>query len=211
MTYARWSRVPNSLNLVGAQVARYLLDANGLRQNPVQMQPGSLTDHYDPRKKTVALSEKIYREPSVASAAIAAHETGHAVQDKTGYSWMRFRYMMSPVVQLGAQYGPYAVSAGFLFGQSELVVIGFVGFAATLLFQILTLPVEFDASRRAKDMLYEMGFTTKQDQEGARRVLRAAAMTYVAGAATAMGKLLVMLLIAGRWLLKRAVPRSVKP
>lgn len=208
-TYARWSRVRNSLNLPGARVARYLLDRNGLPNSQVTLNPGTLSDHYNPRTKNLALSERIYREPSVASAAIAAHETGHALQDKEGYGPMRFRQAMLPIVQFGAQYGPYAIIGGWLFGSSNIVTIGFLMFAGALLFQVLTLPVEFNASSRAKRQLEKIGFTTDEDRKGAHKVLRAAAMTYVAGAATAVGKLLVILLFAGRALFRRlATPKG---
>jgi Zn-dependent membrane protease YugP len=140
-TYAKWSRVRNSLDLPGAHVCRHLLDKDGLPNSQVTMQRGILTDHYDPRTKNIALSERIYREPSIASAAIAAHETGHAIQDKVGYGPMRFRSAVIPIVQLGAQYGPYAILGGWLFGYSELVLIGFLMFAGAMLFQLLTLPV----------------------------------------------------------------------
>ena len=204
-TYAKWSKVRNSLNLPGAHVARHLLDKNGLQKSAITMQPGSLSDHYDPRTKNISLSERIYREPSVASAAIAAHETGHAIQDKESYGPMRFRSAMMPIVQLGAQYGPYAIMGGWLFGSSNVMLIGFVMLAATLVFQVLTLPVEFNASHRAKEQLEQMGFTSEQDRIGAHKVLRAAAMTYVAGAATAMGKLFVILLFVGRSLFRKVL------
>ncbi len=179
------------------------LDKNGLPKSPVTMQPGNLSDHYDPRTKAVSLSQRIYREPSVASAAIAAHETGHAMQDNEGYGPMRLRSAILPIAQLGAQYGPYAILGGYFFDSSEIVLVGFLMFAGSLLFQLFTLPVEFNASRRAKHQLEEMGFTSEEDRVGAHKVLRAAAMTYVAGAATAMGKLLVILLFVGRGLFGR--------
>ena len=207
-TYSKWSQVRNSLNLPGADVARYLLDKNGLPRSQVSMQPGTLSDHYDPRSKNLALSERIFREPSVASAAIAAHETGHALQDKDGYGPMRFRSALLPVVQLGAQYGPYAIMAGWLFASSNLILIGFSMFAGALLFQLVTLPVEFNASHRAKLQLEAMGFTTREDRVGANKVLRAAAMTYVASAATAMGKLFVILLFLGRSLFRITSKKS---
>ncbi len=124
-TYKKWSQVRNSLNLPGEHVARFLLDKNGLHHSQVAMAQGTLTDHYDPRSKNLALSEQIFREPSVASAAIAAHETGHALQDKDGYIPMRFRQAMLPIVQIGSQYGPYAIMGGWIFGFSNLVLIGF--------------------------------------------------------------------------------------
>ncbi len=204
-TYARWSKVRNSLNLPGAEVAWHLLAKNDMRGFQVTMQSGQMTDHYDPRHKNVCLSERIYREPSVASAAIAAHETGHALQDLDAYGPMRLRASLLPIAQLGAQYGPWAAVGGWMLGSMLLVQVGFGMFAASLFFQLISLPIEFNASRRAKRQLVEMGFDTEEDREGARKVLLAAAMTYVAGASTAMGHLLIMLLFVGRGLLRRFV------
>jgi Zn-dependent membrane protease YugP len=203
MTYGRWSKVRNSLDMPGANVARFLLDKNGMPDRRITMQRGALTDHYDPRNKTVSLSQRIFTEPSVASAAVAAHETGHAIQDKVGYGPMRLRYKLLPIAQLSAQYGPWAIMGGYFFGSSSIILVGFLMFAGALMFQLLTLPIEFDASRRAKDELAAMGFNTIEDREGAKKVLRAAAMTYVANAATAMGQLLVIMLIFGRSILGR--------
>lgn len=205
-TYARWSKVRNSLNLPGAAVARHLLDQNGMPASQVTMQTGRLTDHYDPRTKTVSLSARIYREPSVASAAIAAHETGHALQDKQKYGPLRLRSALLPVAQLGAEYGPWMAVGGSVLGSALLIQVGFLMFAAALLFQLMSLPIEFDASRRAKDELEQMGFTSAEDREGASRVLRAAAMTYVAGAATAMGHLVFILIFFGRRLFRGSRP-----
>ena len=202
-TYARWSNVPNSLNLPGADVSRHLLDKNGMPDYRVTMQSGRLTDHFDPRSKTVCLSEKIFREPSVASASIAAHETGHALQDQRGYGPMRLRAKLLPIAQLGAQFGPWSAIVGGIIRSATLIQIGFLMFAAALVFQLMSLPIEFDASRRAKAQFDQMGFDTEQDRAGAKKVLFAAAMTYVAGAATAMGQLLLVLFFAGRGLLGR--------
>jgi Zn-dependent membrane protease YugP len=202
-TYARWSRIPNSLNLPGGEISRYLLEQNGMPNCRVTMQSGRLTDHYDPRSKTVCLSEPIYREPSIASAAIAAHETGHAMQDHSGYRPMRLRAKLLPIAQLGAQFGPWSAIVGGIVRSATLVQIGFLMFAAALVFQLMSLPIEFDASRRAKGQLEQMGLNTEQDRDGASKVLFAAAMTYVAGAATAMGQLLFVLFFAGRGLLRR--------
>ncbi|MEM8677808.1 MAG: zinc metallopeptidase [Planctomycetota bacterium] len=204
-TYRRYGRVANSLNLPGARVAALLLDRNDLSHCRLELHPGTLTDHYDPRTKTVRLSERIALEPSVASAAIAAHECGHAIQDATGYGPLRFRSAMLPLAQLGAQYGPWAVMAGYLLAIPTLVHLGFLTFGASLVFQVLSLPVEFNASQRAKRQLQQLVFTATADIEGAERVLRAAAMTYVANAATAMGHMLLVLVIAGRGLFKRWV------
>ncbi len=210
-TYARWSKVRNSLDLPGAEVARMLLDRNHLHHCQINMQPGRLTDHYDPRQKVVSLSQRIFMEPSVASAAVAAHETGHALQDRAGYGPMRLRHAMLPVVQLAAQFGPWAALGGLLANSPTLLQVGFLMFAAALCFQLLSLPIEFDASRRARAELQSLGLNAPQDVAGARQVLRAAAMTYVANSASAMGQLMIFVLIAGRGIFKRLSPQPRTP
>ena len=205
-TYSRWSRVPNSLGLSGATVARHLLDKNGLSDVAVEPQRGRLTDHYDPRDRSIALSERNYLEPSIASAAIAAHETGHALQDRDNYGPMRLRERILPLAQMGAQFGPWAAIGGSMMGSPLLIQLGFALFGAALLFQLLTLPLEFNASRRSRHQLFEMGFNDPRDRKGTRKVLLAAAMTYVASAATAMGQLLVVLLIFGRGMFRKIIP-----
>ena len=201
-TYAHWSSVRNSLDAPGAHVAKHILEHNGLWEVGLKMQPGALSDHYDPRNKSITLSEKIAREPSIASAAIAAHECGHAIQDKTDYGPMRLRNRMVPVATLGAQYGPWAVVGGWLYGSQMLVQVGFLLYAGALLMHVFNLPVEFDASRRARDELEAMGMNTEEDRRGAKKVLRAAAMTYVAGSATAMFHLVFIVFAFGRSLFR---------
>ena len=210
-TYARWSQVRNSRNVTGGRVARHMLDQNGLLQVGVVMSQGALSDHYDPRRKIVALSGRIFMEPSVASAAIAAHECGHAIQDAEGYRPMRLRESMLPIAHLGAQYGPWAVIGGWMLSSPGFVQLGFGLYAASLAFQLFSLPIEFDASRRATKQLEEFGFDTQEDKRGTRKVLRAAALTYVAGSATAMGHLLVMIVMFGRSLFRKLIPLSTKP
>ncbi len=207
-TYAHWSQVRNSLDAAGSTIARHVLDQNELWKVRVNLQPGKLTDHYDPREQTVSLSQRVYQDSSIASAAIAAHECGHAVQDKVGYGPMRLRQKLLPAAQLGAQYGPWAIMGGLFANYPPIVQIGFLMFAAALVFQLMTLPIEFDASRRARAELEAIGINSDQDRLGARKVLRAAAMTYVAGSATAMGQLFVILLFAGRSLMRRYAPTS---
>lgn len=202
-TYARWSKVRNSLDASGVIVARHVLDNNDLWQVPINVQVGALTDHYDPRDRSITLSERIYSQPSIASAAIAAHECGHAIQDKEDYGPMRIRDRAVPLAVTGARYGPWAVIGGWSFGSPMLVQIGFFLYAGALILQIVNLPVEFDASRRARDELESMGMKTDQDRHGAKKVLRAAAMTYVAGSATAMTHLIFMLFAFGRSLLRQ--------
>lgn len=187
-------------------MAYEVLKRNSLLNVALTMQPGKLTDHYDPRTKTVSLSSRIYQEPSVASAAIAAHECGHALQHHLGYGPLRLRSAILPLAQLGSEYGPWAAMGGSLVGSITLIQLGLALFTGAMVFQLLTLPVEFDASRRAKEELEALGFNSPEDLEGARRVLQAAAMTYVAGAATAMGHLLIVLFMFGRGLFRRSGP-----
>ncbi len=210
-TYGHWSKVRNSKNWSGAKVARQVLDRNQMKEFQVNRQPGRLTDHYDPRTRTVNLSERIFREPSVASAAVAAHEAGHALQDLEGYGPMQLRYKMLPVAHLGAQYGPWVAIVGWMIGSTTMVQIGFLLFAAALVFQLLSLHIEVNASRRAKTQLEMLGFNTQKAREAARKVLLAAAMTYVAGAATAMGQILLILAFAGRGLLRKLLLKPKVP
>lgn len=201
-TYSHWSRVRNSLDASGTHVAKHILTHNGLLEVRLGIQRGALSDHYDPRDKSVTLSEKIARESSVASAAIAAHECGHALQDKTNYGPMRLRNRLVPVASLGAQYGPWAVVGGWLSGSQTVVQIGFLLYAAALMMHLFNLPVEFDASRRARDELEAMGMDTEEDRLGTKKVLRAAAMTYVSGSATAMFHLVFIFVAFGRSLFR---------
>ncbi|MCL4454718.1 MAG: zinc metallopeptidase [Deinococcus sp.] len=189
-TYARYSRVANSRGLTGAQVARAILDANGLQNVAVEPVPGALTDHYDPTKKKVCLSEVNYGSPSAAALAVAAHECGHAVQDAKDYAWLRVRHSILPAANIGSTLGPIIFIAGFLMGKLGLAAIGIWMFAAVALFQLITLPVEFDASNRALGILKRMNFLDGREWNGARSVLTAAAMTYVAGLANSLATIL---------------------
>lgn len=194
-TYGRWSKVANASSLSGAETARAMLDANGLHDVPVEAVPGQLTDHYDPTKRVVRLSEHNYRNPSVAGMAVAAHEVGHAIQHARAYAPLQWRAALVPVASIGGNFGPWLVIGGFMLGQMGLAQIGIVLFAAAVLFQIVTLPVEFDASKRAMAQLSQMGLVTPQDSGGARAVLSAAAMTYVAAMAASLAYLLYYLSI----------------
>ena len=144
----------------------------------------------------------------MASVAIAAHECGHAIQDAEHYKPMRLRERMLPIAQLGSQYGPWAAIGGWFFSAPQLVQLGFALYAASLLFQLMSLPIEFNASRRATEQLEAFGLDSEEDKKGTRQVLRAAAMTYVAGSATAMGHLVVMLIVVMRKSLKRLLPAT---
>ncbi|MCS7069030.1 MAG: zinc metallopeptidase [Meiothermus sp.] len=189
-TYARYSRVANSRGVTGEQVARSILDAYGLHHVRVEMVPGALTDHYDPIAKAVRLSEPNFHSPSAAALAVAAHEVGHAIQDAKSYAWLRVRHSILPVANIGSMFGPWIFIAGMFMGATGLMSIGIWLFAAAALFQLVTLPVEFDASNRALNILKKMNFLDSSEMSGARAVLTAAAMTYVAALANSLATIL---------------------
>ena len=196
-TYRRWSAVRNPRNLTGAQVARMMLDANGLNHVPVNAVPGSLSDHYDPMRKTVNLSEGVYGVPSVAAMAVAAHEVGHAIQDRVRMPALVARGRLAVPLSLGMNLAPLLFMAGVFLNFAGLIWLGVVLFGAALLFHVITLPVEFDASRRALASLNQTGLSGSPEATGgARSVLTAAALTYVAGFAMALAQFLNVLSIA---------------
>jgi uncharacterized protein len=193
--YAKWMRVANTAGLTGAQVARAILDANGLQQVRVEPIRGMLTDHYDPRSNTVRLSEGNFGYANVSGMAVAAHEVGHALQHAKSYAPLAFRSLLLPVASIGSQFGPIIAIFGLAMGgaNSPLFTIGLLLFAGAVLFQVVTLPVEFDASRRALAELNRHHIATAQDLGAARQVLNAAALTYVAAAATSIAYLFYFL------------------
>jgi Zn-dependent membrane protease YugP len=196
-TYRKWGQVRNARGLTGADVARMMLDDNGLQGVPVQAVRGNLTDHYDPGKKTVNLSESVYGVASVGAMAVAAHEVGHAMQDKVHMPALVLRGKMAVPLSLGMNLAPWLLLAGILLQLSGLLWLGVVLFGAALLFHVVTLPVEFDASRRALAYLDSRGLNgTVEGQNGAKNVLTAAALTYVAGFAMALVQFLNILGIA---------------
>jgi Zn-dependent membrane protease YugP len=192
-TYARYSAVPNRAGLQGAAVARHVLDANGLQKVRLEVAPGTLTDHYDPRTHAIRLSLENARDASVAAMAVSAHEAAHALQDAADYAPLELRTAMFPVVLAGARFGiPVAILGSSLESQA-MILLGMLGYAGSILFHFVTLPVEFDASNRALAELKRLGITRGEQEEAeARTTLRAAAMTYVAGAASAGGYLLLV-------------------
>jgi uncharacterized protein len=192
-TYARYSAVPNRSGLPGAAVARHILDANGLEKVNLEVAPGTLTDHYDPRTLAIRLSPDNARNASVAAMAVSAHEAAHALQDAADYAPLELRTSIYPIVQAGARFGiPLAILGSFL-GSQAMFLLGMLGYVGSILFHFVTLPVEFDASRRALAQLESLGITRgDQEEDEARTMLRAAAMTYVAGAASAAGFLLIV-------------------
>ncbi|HNR39855.1 MAG TPA: zinc metallopeptidase [Acidobacteriota bacterium] len=195
--FKKYSQVRTAFGITGAQAARQILDRNGLNHVEVVETHGFLSDHYDPTKKVVRLSPEVYRSPSLASVGIAAHETGHAVQHAKSYAPLMLRNMMVPVASIGSNFAWIAIMAGFVIGMMGLVKIGILLFSAVVVFQLLTLPVEFNASAKAKEMLTGYGLVSTGELAGVNKVLSAAAMTYVAAAASAIVTLLYFLLRAG--------------
>jgi uncharacterized protein len=191
--YAKWMRVANTSNLTGAQVARTILDANGLTRMCVEAVRGMLTDHYDPRTNTVRLSEGNFGYANISGMAVAAHEVGHALQHAKSYAPLAFRSLLLPIASLGTQFGPILAIFGLAMGFSSLFNLGLLLFAGAVLFQVVTLPVEYDASKRALGELERLEIATPQDVGAARQVLTAAAWTYVAAAATSIAYLLYFL------------------
>ncbi len=189
--YARWSRVPARSRLSGAQAAQRLIMRGGLYDVQVEAVPGSLTDHYDPRSKTLRLSAGVYQSGSVAALAVAAHELGHALQDHEGYFPLRLRAALVPAVNIGSYLGWIFILLGLLLRFPQLAWLGVLVFAGGALFALATLPVELNASARAKRLLVESGLIVGEDeQRGVNTVLNAAALTYVAALVTAVIQLL---------------------
>lgn len=198
-TFARFSQVAARSGLTGAQVARELLDQNGLHDVPVEIVPGRLTDHYDPRTRRMRLSPEVYHGRSLAALGVAAHETGHAVQHAQAYAALAFRNSLFPVANLGSSLALPIFFAGFLFGGSTFLMnLGILLFSFAVLFQLVTLPVEFNASSRALAMLESSGTLARGEElEGAKAVLGAAALTYLAATAVSLVWLFRLLLLRG--------------
>lgn len=193
--YNKYKQRGNNLGITGSEVARKILDYNGLRDVKVVETAGTLTDHYDPTKRVVNLSTDIYKDTSIASIAVAAHECGHAIQDKVGYVFLRIRHMMVPTVNLCSKLGYVVIFIGLLFGTFKLAMVGLLLLGAILLFQLVTLPVEFNASKRAMEQLRQLNLTNEIDQNGVNSMLGAAAMTYVASLASTLLQLLRLFII----------------
>ncbi len=202
-TYNRYSQIPSTMGMTGANVASTILQQMGITDVSIESIGGQLSDHYDPNAKAVRLSQGIYNSTSLAAAAVAAHECGHVLQDKQGYSFMNFRAALVPAANIGSNIGPLLVVGGiFLSGMgaiSSLVInIGIALFLGVIAFHIITLPVEFDASRRALNLIDELGILQGEEHRGAKAVLQAAAWTYVATAFYALLQLAQLLLMASR-------------
>lgn len=195
-SYNRYKKEKNTCKLTGQEVARKILDENGLQDIHVVEIKGELTDHYDPTRKVVRLSTDIFHGDTVAAAAVAAHECGHAIQDKENYTFLRIRSAIYPVVNVATSVSYYIILIGFLFQALKLVYLGIGLTCCGLLFQLVTLPVEFDASKRALDKLEKYHLLAEVEIEGAKNVLSAAALTYVAGVMASILQILRLLLIA---------------
>ncbi|HMS62500.1 MAG TPA: zinc metallopeptidase [Solirubrobacteraceae bacterium] len=188
-TFQQWSEVPEDTGMTGAEVARRILDANGLQSVPVQGVAGALTDHYDPRTRSVNLSEPVYAAATISSTAVAAHEVGHAIQHAKAYVPMTVRSALWPVTSFASSTWTILLLIGAIMGALNLVLAAIVLYAAVVLFQIVTLPVEFDASRRAAVQLKTLGIANADESVGVHKVLTSAALTYVAGALAALSQL----------------------
>lgn len=199
-TFTRWAQVPIRSGMTGFEAARQMLDRNGLYDVQVEPVRGMLSDHYDPIKRVVRLSEPVYYERSISAVAVACHEVGHAIQHKVNYPMLVARHHMFPLVNLTSGVAPFLIIIGFILGigsafGSLLSLIGIIFFSVAVLFQLITLPVEFNASNRARDLMLAEGFITRDEETGVAKVLNAAALTYVAAAVISMLELLKFVMI----------------
>ena len=195
--FKKYSAVYNKRGYTGADAARMILDSNGLYHVRIERVSGNLTDHYDPKDEVIRLSDSVYGSTSVAAVGVAAHEAGHAVQHATGYIPIKIRSAIIPITQIGSQLSIPLILMGFLFQFQPLVFAGILFYATAALFQLVTLPVEFNASARAMKVLEQSEMLAGDELTGAGKVLRAAAMTYVAALLTALAQLLRWILIFG--------------
>lgn len=196
-TFKRYSKVRSGRGLTGAAGARLLLDGGGLSHVPIELVQGKLSDHYDPRGKVLRLSADVANQDSLAALGVAAHEVGHALQDAQGYAPMRLRSNLVPAASLGSNLGILLFIAGLFIGRNPLLMnLGILLFSAAVLFTLVTLPVEFNASKRALALLNSQGILVSTEAEGARKVLTAAGLTYVAAALMAVAQLARLVLIS---------------
>jgi Zn-dependent membrane protease YugP len=193
--FKQYSKVPTARGVTGAQVARSLLDSQGLYDIQIEESKGYLSDHYDPRKRVLRLSSDVYHKPSIAAAGVAAHEMGHALQHAGGYFPLQIRSAIVPAARFGSSLAPWIFILGFLFQFTALAWAGLVLFGIAVIFTLVTLPVELDASKRAKRLLVGNGVLIGNEINGVNKVLDAAALTYVAAAVAAVGQFLYYLLL----------------
>lgn len=199
-TYKKYSKIATSSQMTGAQVARKILDDNGLFDVTIEEVKGVLSDHYDPRQKVVRLSSENFHGHSMAAAAVAAHEVGHAMQDAEEYAFLKFRSALVPVASFGSNSAMFIIIAGIIFNMANLILVGIIFMAGAVLFQLVTLPVEFNASSRAMDQLVMTGIIQNTEERETKKVLDAAALTYVAAALVAVAELIrfILMFLAAR-------------
>lgn len=197
-TYNRFKKVRNDFGLTGFDVAKKILEVNGLEKLYVVETQGKLTDHYDSSRKTIRLSSEVYHEESIAALAIAAHECGHALQDKEEYFFLRLRAMIYPVVSIGTKFAYVLLIIGFLFELMNMIIVAIALYGLGLVFQLITLPVEFDASKRALNMLRSLHICNQVGDDGTGKMLRAAAFTYVAGVLSSALEIIRLIAIFNR-------------
>lgn len=193
--FKKWAQVPNLNGLTGYEAARRMLDANGLYDVPIEPVRGTLSDHYDPINRVVRLSEPVYYESSIAAVSVACHEIGHAIQHKEHYPMLTLRHRMFPVVNFASGVAPFMLLAGFIFSSLNLIGLGIIFFSAAVAFQLVTLPVEFNASSRAREIMVQQGFIRNEEERGVAKVLNAAALTYVAAALVSLLELIRLILM----------------
>ncbi|MGF9698343.1 MULTISPECIES: zinc metallopeptidase [Paenibacillus] len=181
-TFNRWSDVKNLNGMTGYDAARHMLDSNGLHDVPIEPVRGALSDHYDPIHRVVRLSEPVYYENSISAVSVACHEVGHAIQHKESYPMLALRHRIFPIVNFASGLAPFLLIAGFIFNAMNLVGLGIIFFSVTVAFQLITLPVEFNASNRAREIMVSEGYIRNEEEKGVAKVLNAAALTYVAAA-----------------------------
>ena len=196
--YKKYLKVKNTQKLTGQEVARQILDKNGLQNVYVVATDGYLSDHYDPSRKTVRLSKEVFEGETVASMSIAAHECRHAIQDKEGYLFFKIRSAIVPVVNIATSVSYYIILIGFALQMLKLVYLGIAFTSMGLLFQIVTLPVEFNASERAKKQINKMHLASKSEEKGVKKMLWSAALTYVAGVLASAMQIIRLVLISRR-------------
>ena len=197
-TFSKYSRVRSSRNITGSQAASLIMQKNNISNVGIESVRGSLTDHYDPRSKKLRLSEPVYGQASIAALGVAAHEAGHAIQHARSYGPLVLRSGLVPVANIGSRFGPWIAIAGLVFTIPILLDIGIFLFGGAVLFYLITLPVEFNASARALSILRDENILNASELKGAQKVLTAAALTYVASALTAIMSLLRLMLLRGR-------------
>lgn len=196
VTYKKYSTIKNNNGLTGFDTARKILDANGLNDIHIVETKGHLTDHYDPQRKVIRLSTEVFQNNTIAAVSVAAHECGHAIQDKNGYLFMRIRSFIVPIVNFASKIAYIVLLIGFLTYITNFIWLGIILVSFGVIFQIVTLPVEFNASKRAKQELIKLNILMDDENEGAKKMLLSAALTYVAGLISSLLELIRLILIA---------------